>query len=452
MQNFKKVIYSNYYYIIYVFVSLTFDFFFHNTKFIGAIFLLIIPVWGLVFIKKQWGKFSPLHYVSFILCALVMLILFFHDNDITIYWCFGLKTWCFILAITSASREEQDKMYLFVPKLFICVTLTIHVLTVLSFAIVVLPKVFALLPNYFQRLVANSAVLNPRLVGFSQNSNSTAMISMIGIFCSIYCIVCLKKWRLISLATICSSIIVIFLTVCRGAMLSTLVFVVLFVVFVFFFCYKNFDSTTIKIYLLCFFVLLVLLTVCLVCFFLVQPFQDFVCTKLLRMPTRADRSSSELIKDIMNTISSGSGRDNLQKINMIQFKSSPIFGVSIAQLSNNPLSFPTHNGFFLALFTFGVPIFILYITLLIMLVFPAVKAFKYRDVSDRNSNILLSFIYALVLTSFLENSYEVVLLFYHNLENSFYFSIYVFAYIVGNRILQDRQGKILDNSDYHNSL
>lgn len=425
-------------YIIYTFFAMAYDCAFPYTESTGIIILLIVPVWGVFFFFRQKSKLSFLHWYSILLCILMLFIVALHD-DLFVVWCFPLKLWCFLIAFTTASVEMQKKIFSEVMRFTVYFILFVHFLSFLCFYIVDSP-VIQIIPEYFIKIIMK-AVQRGRFVGFLQNSNTTAIISMLGWFASIYCIFYLKKTYIPAFCVFLSTLIVVFLTNSRGTMLSMLVFTITLFGFYFSFQYRNFDERMrLRFFLLlvCIFVFFIVLGGL---FFFNRCFQDFIL-KMLRVEIEGNPGIWNILVAIGDSYRDGSGRNAILQDNLSLFKDSPILGVPIHQLRST-YSNVVHNGFLLAFFTLGIPAGCVYSFLFLLLLVPFLSGIRRRNKRYSGENFFLSFLIAVIVSSFLENTYEVVLIFSHNFASSFFYLIYAMAYTMGKRGSDERDSSYI---------
>lgn len=430
MINIRKILQSPLLFIVFVFFSLALNIIFVGYINFCAILYLCIPLWGLAFIIVNHDQLNQFHYFIFVLFLLMGIVQAIH-KDLTVLWPFTTRIWCIIVVTTVAGQTDREKIIAFMNKFTLMFLFLANLLTICSIFLVKMPQLLELFPNHFKNLIIISGQPSTRLFGIFLDPTITAAYCVLGIFASCFCLFYLNRWKILSIINVGLALIIIYLARGRGAMLATGTF---FSMFFLLNMVLRFNSLT-KRQKTILFCILICAIVCLLAVVLLFAFNTRIqdCfAAIFRFSLPEDRSLPLIVKNIFASLKYGSGRDILVHQNWEEFSKSPIIGTTAKSLHDNSLGLAAHNGFLLILFYLGIPIFVMYCGLLVLLLFPLVRIVKNRKNNSSQLNILVSFILAVTIAVFQYNMSDALLSHWnYDYFNSYCFVIFATAYNLG---------------------
>lgn len=430
----KKVFLSESAFLYYSFLAISFDTLFIKTAFVGAVLLLIIPIWGLVLTIKNRKGLDWFCWLVIIFCIIETFIITINQG-IDVVWGFGFSLWNLVSVIISVDKETQKKFFVKILKMTLILTFVVNTLTFLYYIIAKQQWLLDILPTYLSNRImyCTQQSSDGRLFGSLANPNVTSLVVMFSIFVVFLLWFVDKKWRVFGGVNSIVSLVIIVLAKSRGCLLSVSAFLFCFMIVFFVLSYSQLSKEKKKYSIIWLFIFLLFVLLAVVFLFCFPQGQKIFCY-LLRTEYVEGRTPLEMTKLFNELLLTGTGRDEILEQNLSVFHGWYMLkGTPLPLLCDNPVACPVHNGFLLAIFSLGIPIGLLYIILLIVMIFPLGKIIKARNKADIKSNQFIAALFAFVVSSLINNMYEFLLIYYYFFNFWIFFFICTYIYVIGNK-------------------
>ena len=377
---------------------------------LNSVMQFIITIWGLIIIYTKYKDHSFFIKTSLIITGLFFLVYIF-KGSLTVAWTYFVKIICIFIFMNILSKEKIESYFTIFSEVILCYSISILLITFLSMLFINENSTIPIILKHFESNLYECALsqhYSDRYIGFFGNSNKSAIFSSICIFADVYLIISRNKKSPLSYISIILNLAIIYATKSRGTILTVCLFFLLLPIIFIIYSFNSYSKNTRKKLIITLILLIfIIFVVAIIC--LLSPSLYSFFANVFRFTVPENPTIQNKISSIINSLTDGSGRNELMTINYNLFKKSPIIGVSYPELYNAAPNL-VHNGFIFTLFLLGIPVFCISILIIFIIsINPIIKSYTYRDDYSKKELILISATITIIICCFFYNCFEILI-------------------------------------------